>query len=71
MNWTYLLFLACPLSMGLMMWWMMRRDDGSHQRLQPPATQDQARIAELESQLNELKAAIGSRPREERTAPTR
>ena len=70
MNWTYLVFLACPLSMGLMMWWMMRMDHGSHQRQQSAPTQDQARLAELESQLNELKAAIGFKAREDQGAQT-
>ena len=68
MNWTFLLFLACPLSMGLMMWWMMRMDHGSHQQQRPAPTPDQARMAELESQVNELKAAISSQAREEKAA---
>ena len=69
MNWTYLLFLACPISMVLMMWWMMRMDQGSHPQHSGP-TAEQARIAELESQVYELKAAISSQPREEKAPHT-
>ena len=46
----YLLILVCPLTMGLMMWVMMR---GMGQAKQPDP-----RVAELESQLNELRSAV-------------
>lgn len=56
----YLLFLACPISMGVMMWVMMR---GDHSRMGAPPAKDQMtpspseeRIAELESQVAELRA---------------
>jgi len=48
----YLLFLLCPVSMGVMMW-MMRPSRSQH--APPPAD---PRIAELESQVGELRAAL-------------
>jgi len=56
----YLLFLACPVSMGAMMWMMMRPNRS--QQAMPPAD---PRIAELESQVNELRAALGTRRAQE------
>jgi hypothetical protein len=52
----YLFFLACPISMGLMMWMMMRKDHGH-----APAPQSDPRIAELESQVGELRMALHQR----------
>jgi hypothetical protein len=46
----YLVFLACPITMGAMMW-MMGRGKGS--RPTPPT--DTARIATLEQELRELR----------------
>ena len=46
----YVLILVCPVTMGAMMWLMMR---GSGQGHQPDP-----RVAELESQLNELRSAV-------------
>ena len=62
---TYLLFLACPISMGLMMWWMMRmnRDQTSRSATPDP------RIAGLESQVAELRSA--TRKRDQETAEPR
>lgn len=47
----YLLILVCPLTMGLMMWVMMK---GMGQGKQPDP-----RVAELESQLNDLRSEVG------------
>ena len=49
----YLLFLACPISMGLMMWMMMGRNHN-----QMSASGPDPRMAELESQVNELRVAL-------------
>jgi hypothetical protein len=50
----YLLLLVCPVTMGVMMWVMMR-GMGQSQRPDP-------RVAELESQVSELRSAIVTRP---------
>ena len=52
----YLLFLACPISMGVMMWMMMRKDHG-----QAPTQAPDSRIGDLESQVNELRMALRER----------
>ena len=52
----YLFFLACPISMGLMMWMMMRKDHNS-----ASAPQSDPRVAELESQVGELRMALHQR----------
>ena len=49
----YLFLLACPVSMGVMMWMMMRKD---HAPAAPPVSDP--RVAELESQVNELRMAL-------------
>lgn len=61
-TWMYpLLFLACPLGMGVMMWMMMR---GDRTNSADGATGiHQADLARLQSEIDELKAA-----REERSA---
>ncbi len=58
----YLLILVCPLTMGLMMWVMMR---GMGQGKQPDP-----RVAELESQLNELRSAVNRGSQPAASAPT-
>ena len=52
----YLFFLACPISMGLMMWMMMRKD---HNHASAPNSDP--RVAELESQVGELRMALHQR----------
>jgi hypothetical protein len=52
----YLFFLACPISMGLMMWMMMRKD---HTHASAPKSDP--RVAELESQVGELRMALHQR----------
>ena len=46
--------LACPVGMGLMMWFMMRRPDadGDH-----AATPNQDELTRLRAELDQLKAA--------------
>lgn len=62
----YLLILACPITMGVMMWVMMRGMDHDKQR--------DPRLAELESQVAELRSAMSraahreASPREEEAA---
>lgn len=48
----YLLLLACPVSMGLMMWLMMRMD---HHRSQPAAD---PRVTELQGQVAQLRSEL-------------
>ena len=57
----YLLILVCPVSMGLMMWLMMRG--------MGPGKQTDPRVAELESQVNELRSAAARDRRSEATEP--
>jgi Protein of unknown function (DUF2933) len=52
----YLLFLACPISMGVMMWMMMRKDHGH-----AAVPKSDPRLADLESQVNELRMALHER----------
>jgi len=59
----YLFFLACPISMGLMMWMMMRKD---HEPALAPKSDP--RVTELESQVNELRMALHKRPDRESVA---
>ena len=50
----YVLILACPISMGLMMWFMMRSPKGS------PSTQPESpdlRISRLEREIEMLRGA--------------
>lgn len=52
----YVFFLACPISMGLMMWMMMRHDSDRH--ISRPSATD-TRIADLESQVNAMRRIVG------------
>jgi hypothetical protein len=52
---TYLAFLACPLSMGAMMWWMMR---GDRDKMNRPTAHD-ARIEQLQREIDELRQGRG------------
>ena len=58
MQLTYLLLLLCPISMGAMMWFMMRGHGAPSKQPVDP------RIADLESQVNELRSSIQDRSRE-------
>jgi len=61
----YLFLLACPVSMGVMMWMMMRKDHG-----QTSAATSDPRLAELESQVGELRMALHQRQGVEPAAST-
>ena len=54
---TALPFLACPIAMGAMMWWMSRQ--GHDQEAQTPAAKDDqaAEVARLRAEVDELRAA--------------
>ena len=53
----YLLILVCPLTMGVMMWVMMRGMDHGKQ--------PDSRVAELEIQIAELRSAMSRGPQNE------
>jgi len=57
--------LACPVSMGVVMWMMMRKDHG-----QASAPTSDPRLAELESQVGELRMALHQRQGVEPAAST-
>ena len=59
----YLLFLACPIGMGVMMWMMMRGGGNRHEQspqspqLSAKMTPDQKdELAQLRAELDELRA---------------
>lgn len=58
----YLFFLSCPLSMGLMMWFMMR---GMHGDRKEQSSASALRIAQLEREVDDLRAAQPDRERVE------
>lgn len=49
-----LAILACPVGMGLMMWFMMR---GSKQAASPAAQDPAAELARLQAEIDQLQAA--------------
>jgi len=62
---TYLFVLACPVSMGLMMWMMMR---GGRQA----SGNEGARIEQLEQEISQLRAQDATATPEDRPlTPTR
>ena len=58
MNWIYLLYLACPIGMGLMMWMMMRNNDQIQTK--SPATRKAGDLAGLHQQLQSLESQQAS-----------
>ena len=72
MNWTYLLYLACPIGMGVMMWMMMRNNNQTQTKASAtPATGDLAslhqQLQSLESQQASIMAEIQRLREEERS----
>jgi len=58
----YLFFLSCPVSMGLMMWFMMRGMQGEHKDESPTID---PRIAQLEREVEALQDARQEREQAE------
>lgn len=54
MNWTYLLYLACPIGMGAMMWMMMRNNDQAQTKA--PTAGAAGDLASLHQQLQSLES---------------
>ena len=50
-----LLYLACPVGMGVMMWAMMRGQRDTDQQPPAPTPAQQQEIAELRAELNALR----------------
>jgi Protein of unknown function (DUF2933) len=55
----YLLILACPVSMGLMMWFMMRSPKGTQS---PQQESPDSRISRMEREIELLRDAHGPTP---------
>lgn len=58
MNWTYLLYLACPIGMGAMMWMMMRNNDQAQTKA--PTAGAAGDLSSLHQQLQSLESQQAS-----------
>lgn len=63
-----LALLACPVGMGVMMWFMMRGGN-KQDTATPPAPAQRDELARLQTEIDQLRAAQAV-PRPEQTAPT-